>query len=31
MEDRTRKSGDLWSGVGLAALALTIIIQARQW
>src|SRR6266446_4586644 len=31
MEDRTRKSGDLWSGVALAALALTIIIQARQW
>ena len=31
MEDRTRKSGDLWSGVALAALALYIIIQARQW
>ena len=31
MEDGTRKSGDLWSGVALAALALTIIIQARQW
>ena len=31
MEDRTRKSGDLWSGVALAALALYIIVQARQW
>ena len=31
MEDETRKSGDLWSGVALAALALYIIIQARQW
>src|SRR5437870_13476711 len=31
MEDGTRKSGDLWSGVALAALALYIIIQARQW
>ena len=31
MEDETRKSGDLWSGVALAALGGTIIIQARQW
>src|SRR5256714_7570692 len=31
MEDGTRKPGDLWSGVALAALGLTIIIQARQW
>ena len=31
MEDRTRKSGDLWSGVALAALGLYIIVQARQW
>ena len=31
MEDRTRKSGDLWSGVALAALGLYIVIQARQW
>ena len=31
MEDGTRKSGDLWSGVALAALGLTIIVQARQW
>src|SRR3989475_11764674 len=31
MEDGARKSGDLWSGVALAALALYIIIQARQW
>src|SRR3989442_4888838 len=31
MEDRTRKSGDLWSGVALAALGLYIIVQAWQW
>ena len=31
MEDRTRKSGDLWSGVALAALGLYIVIQAGQW
>ena len=31
MEDRTRKPGDLWSGVALAALGLYIIIQAGQW
>src|SRR6266705_4715942 len=31
MEDGTRKSGDLWSGVALAALGGYIIIQARQW
>jgi putative tricarboxylic transport membrane protein len=31
MEDRTRKPGDLWSGVALAALGLYIVIQARQW
>jgi putative tricarboxylic transport membrane protein len=31
MEDRTRKSGDLWSGVALAALGIYIVIQARQW
>jgi putative tricarboxylic transport membrane protein len=31
MEDGTRKSGDLWSGVALAALGLYIIVQARQW
>ena len=31
MEDGTRKSGDLWSGVVLAALGLTIIVQAWQW
>ena len=31
MEDRPRKSGDLWSGVALAALGLYIIVQARQW
>ena len=31
MEDGTRKSGDLWSGVALAALGLYIIVQAGQW
>jgi len=31
MEDGTRKSGDLWSGVALAALGLYIVFQARQW
>jgi putative tricarboxylic transport membrane protein len=31
MEDGTRKSGDLWSGIALAALGLYIINEARQW
>src|SRR5882672_9224770 len=31
MEEGTRKSGDLWSGVALAALGLYIVFQARQW
>ena len=31
MEDGTRKSGDLWSGIALAVLGLYIVIQARQW
>jgi putative tricarboxylic transport membrane protein len=31
MEGGTRKAGDLWSGVALAALGLYIIVQARQW
>ena len=31
MEEGTRKSGDLWSGVALAALGLHIVFQARQW
>src|SRR5258708_27312705 len=31
MEEGPRKSGDLWSGVALAALGLYIIVQARQW
>ena len=31
MEDGTRKSGDLWSGLALAALGSYIIIQAWQW
>jgi len=31
MEEGTRKSGDLWSGIVLAALGAYIVIQARQW
>src|SRR5260221_4166285 len=31
MEEGTRKSGDLWSGVALAALGFYIVFQARQW
>jgi len=31
MEEGTRKSGDLWSGVALAALGGYIVVQARQW
>ncbi len=31
MEDRAGRSGDLWSGLALAALGLYVIAQARQW
>lgn len=31
MEEGTRKSGDLWSGLALAALGVYIVLQARQW
>jgi putative tricarboxylic transport membrane protein len=31
MEEGTRKSGDLWSGIALAALGVYIVVQARQW
>ena len=31
MGDGTRKSGDLWSGIALAALGAYIIFQASQW
>jgi putative tricarboxylic transport membrane protein len=31
MEGGARKSGDLWSGVALAALGAYNLIQARQW
>ena len=31
MEEGTRKPGDLWSGIALAALGAYIVIQARQW
>jgi hypothetical protein len=31
MEEGTRKSGDLWSGLALAALGGYIVIQAVQW
>ena len=31
MQDRTRNTGDLWSGLALAALGVYIIVQALQW
>ncbi|HET7763910.1 MAG TPA: tripartite tricarboxylate transporter TctB family protein [Burkholderiales bacterium] len=31
MEEGTRRSGDLWSGVALALLGLFIVVQAWQW
>ncbi len=31
MEEGTRKSGDLWSGVALTVLGLYIVVQAGQW
>jgi putative tricarboxylic transport membrane protein len=31
MEDRARRSGDLWSGLALAALGLYVVAQAWQW
>ena len=31
MEDKTRKSGDLWSGLALAALGAYIVVQASRW
>jgi putative tricarboxylic transport membrane protein len=31
LEEGTRRSGDLWSGVVLALLGLYIVVQARQW
>jgi len=31
MEDGTRKSGDLWSGLALAALGAYIVVQAWGW
>jgi len=31
MEDGTRKSGDLWSGIALGGLGATIIVQASHW
>jgi len=31
MENPTRKTGDLWSGLALAALGLYIVVQAWQW
>ena len=31
MEDKTRKSGDLWSGLALAALGVYIVVQASRW
>jgi len=31
MQDRTRNTGDLWSGLALAALGIYIMVQALQW
>jgi len=31
MQDGTRNSGNLWSGLALAALAIYIMVQALQW
>ncbi len=31
MEDGTRNSGDLWSGLALAALGAYIVVQAWRW
>jgi putative tricarboxylic transport membrane protein len=31
MQDGTRSSGNLWSGLALAALAIYIMVQALQW
>lgn len=31
MEEGTRRSGDLWSGIALALLGLYIVVQAWQW
>ena len=31
MQDSTRNSGNLWSGLALAALGTYVIVQARQW
>ena len=31
MENGTRSSGDLWSGIALALLGLFIVVQAWQW
>ena len=31
MEDKTRKPGDLWSGLALAALGAYIVVQAWGW
>ena len=31
MEDKTRKPGDLWSGLALAALGAYIVVQASRW
>jgi len=31
VQDRTRSTGDLWSGLALAALGTYVIVQALQW
>lgn len=31
MEEKSQKSGDLWSGLALAALGVYLVAEARQW
>ena len=31
MEEKSQKTGDLWSGLALAALGVYIVVEARQW
>ncbi len=31
MEEKSQKTGDLWSGLALAALGVYVVVEARQW
>ena len=31
MDEKSQKTGDLWSGLALAALGVYIVVEARQW